>query len=143
MKRKTALAVICLGFFYVELGVAAEQARITDAQLGLGVTPQFDIVNPATEFSPDTPKIYCAWKAEGLKSGSSVRGVWIAEDVGKAARPNFKIDEAIFTPPIGKASAGAFMLSKPNKGFPVGKYRLEIYVGNDLLKTVPFTVKPK
>jgi len=27
---------------------------------------------------------------------------------------------------------GVFSLSKPTKGWPVGKYRLEIYVGDDL-----------
>ena len=41
------------------------------------------------------------------------------------------------------ANEGYFSLSKPNNGFPVGKYRLEIYMGNDLLKTIIFTVKPK
>jgi hypothetical protein len=142
-KKKTALAALCLGlFFRVQSGAAADQARITSAQLGLGVTPQFDIVNPSAEFTPDTPKIYCAWKGEGMKSGTPVRGVWIAEDVGKAAPANYKIDQTSFNP-LGSKTAGSFALSKPNKGFPVGKYRLEIYVGNDLLKTVPFTIKAK
>jgi len=35
---------------------------------------------------------------------------------------------------------GAFSLSKP-KGWPVGKYRLEIYVGADLATTAKFTIK--
>lgn len=65
-EKKTAAAGICVGLFLcLQLGTAAGQARISSAQLGLGITPQFDIVNPTTEFSPDTPKIYCAWKAEG------------------------------------------------------------------------------
>ena len=143
MRSKTTAAAVCLGIL---LGawpvIAAGQARITNAQLGLGLTPQFNIVNPKTEFTPDTPKIYCAWKAEGLKSGTQLRGVWIAEDVGKVAPPNFKIDEASFTSP-GSIAQGSFALSKPNKGFPIGKYRLEIYVGSDLAKTVPFTIKAK
>ena len=143
MRSKTKAAAVCLGIL---LGawpvIAAGQARITKAQLGAGVTPNFDIISPATEFNPDTAKIYCAWKAEGLKSGTQLRGVWIAEDVGKAAPPNFKIDEASFTSP-GISAQGNFALSKPNKGFPVGKYRLEIYVGSDLAKTVPFTIKAK
>jgi hypothetical protein len=37
------------------------------------------IVNPATEFSPDTAKIVCVWKAEGILKGTSVRGVRIAD----------------------------------------------------------------
>ena len=34
-----------------------------------------------------------------------------------------------------------FSLSKPTKGWPVGKYRLEIYVGADLTTTAKFTIK--
>jgi hypothetical protein len=34
-----------------------------------------------------------------------------------------------------------FPLSKPTKGRPVGNYRLEIYVGDELAKTVKFTIK--
>ncbi len=36
---------------------------------------------------------------------------------------------------------GVFSLSKPTKGWPVGKYRLEIYVGADLTTTAKFTIK--
>jgi len=72
---------------------------------------------------------------------TQLRGVWIAEDVGKVAPPNYKIDEATRAVPF--ANEGSFSLSKPSDGFPPGKYRLEIYIGNDLMKTVPFTVKTK
>ncbi len=120
---------------------AAGQARITKALLGTGATDKYEIVNPATEFLPDTPKIYCAWTAEGVKAGTPVRGVWIAEDVGNVAPANYKIDEATLNLPF--VDKGTFSLSKPNNGFPVGKYRLEIYLGKDLVKTVRFTVKAK
>jgi hypothetical protein len=119
----------------------AAAARITTAQTGTGKTDNYEIVNPSTEFAPNTPAIYCVWRAEGLKLGAAMRGVWIAEDVGKVAPPNYKIDEAAARTLI--ANQGYFWLSKPNNGFPVGKYRLEIYMGTDLLKTVPFTVKAK
>ena len=36
---------------------------------------------------------------------------------------------------------GVFSLSKPTKGWPVGKYRVEIYVNDKLADTVKFTVK--
>lgn len=38
---------------------------------------------------------------------------------------------------------GTVSLSKPTNGFPIGRYRLEIYVGKELAKTIPFTVKAK
>lgn len=127
------------------LGVApasvAAEGTIVKAELGTGKTEKFEIVNPTTEFRPDTAEIVCVWKSEGVKTGTSVRGVWIAEDVGDVAPPNFKIDEATLASSTG--TAGSFNLTRPNKGFPVGKYRVEIYLGKELAKTVPFTVKAR
>ena len=34
-----------------------------------------------------------------------------------------------------------FSLNKPTKGWPVGKCRLQIYVGDDLATTAKFTIK--
>ena len=144
--RERGIQVIaaCLGVLVLSCSInAAAQGTISSAVLGTGVTDKFEIINPTNVFTPDTQRIYCAWKTQGLKAGTSVRGVWFAEDVGAAAKPNFKIDESTFTPSFGVASAGSFALNKPPKGFPVGKYRLEIYLGQTLAKTVPFTVKAK
>ena len=68
-----------------------------------------------------------------------MRGVWIAESVGDAAPANTKIIEKTLSlsPAIDR---GTFSLSKGNRDFPPGKYRLEIYVENELMKTVPFTI---
>ena len=136
MRAKIIVLLLCLTPMLV-----LAQGEVTQAQLGTGITPDFKITGATTQFAPDTPKIYCAWKVEGAKAGTAVRGVWIATDVGKVAPPNFKIDEATFRPPVGAPTVGEFALSKPNRGFPVGKYRLEIYLGDALVKTVPFTVK--
>src|ERR1017187_2543363 len=85
----------CLGMILVvQPGATQGAGRITKAELGTGLTEHYEIVNPATEFRPDTAKIVCVWKAEGILKGTSVRGVWIAEDVGNVAPPNYKIDEA-------------------------------------------------
>jgi hypothetical protein len=142
MKRKVfALAGVCLGLYLcVCVAAAVGQGRITKAKLGTELTSTAEVNNRTTEFSPDTPNIYCVWATEGLDDATSVRGVWIAEDVGHAAAPNYEIGEATLHPP---AHSGNFALSKPDAGFPVGKYRIEIYLGADLAKTVAFTVKAK
>ena len=137
-KKMLLGAMVCAAVSPALLAVAA---RITSTQMGTGKTDDYQIVNPSTEFVPGTAVIYCVWRAEGLNLGAKMRGVWIAEDVGKVAPPNYKIDEAAAR--TLKANEGYFSLSKPNNGFPVGKYRLEIYMGASLLKTVPFTVKAR
>jgi hypothetical protein len=131
---------LCLTALLVTVPSAlAADARITKVEMGTSVTDDDEIEDPTTTFAPSTPKIYCVWKSDGVVVGTTLRGVWIAEDVGKVAPPNYKIDEASLT--VAVANQGSFSLSKPNNGFPVGKYRLEIYFGKALLKTVPFTVE--
>ncbi len=142
MKRRLfAMAGYCLALFLcIRPTVAMAQARITMAALGTDASENDEIVGPTTEFAPDAPKIVCVWKANGVIAGARVRGVWIAEDVGQGAPPNYKIQEGTLNT---AADEGKFTLTKPNNGWPVGKYRLEIYLGNDLARTVPFTVKAK
>jgi hypothetical protein len=97
---------------------------------------------PATSFAPDTPQLYAFFRSKGTVKGGKLRGVWIAEDVGDAAPANTKIDEATLT---GNEDDfhGAFSLSKPTKGWPVGKYKVEIYYGEEVVATVRFTITAK
>jgi hypothetical protein len=147
-KGRAGLAVVlaaCLGFGALAAGVAAAaEPRITEAVLGQDrkqLPTSYEIVNPTTVFRPDAPRIVCVFKVEGAKVGTAMKGVWIAEDVGKRAPPNYRIDEASLALPF--IDTGSFSLSKPNKGWPAGSYRLEIYIGSTLAKTLKFTVRPQ
>jgi hypothetical protein len=127
---------------FLSIGLAGADPRVTDAVLGQDKTDKpngFEIVKPGTVFPPDSPKIVCVFKVEGAGAGMSTKSVWIAEDVGKAAPPNFKIAEKTLALPF--LNSGTFSLSKPNKGFPVGSYRLEIYLGDKLVKTLKFRIQ--
>jgi hypothetical protein len=138
------LVAIELGAFGTRVAVAAGEPRITDAVLGQDrrqLPTSYEIVNPTTVFRPDSPRIACVFKIEGAGIGTRVKSVWIAEDVGAKAPPNYKIDEKSLALPF--INSGSFTLSKPNKGWPVGSYRLEVYIGSTLAKTVKFTVKAK
>lgn len=94
---------------------------------------------PTDSFSADVPKLYAFYIGEALKAGDKLRGAWIAEDVGAAAPKETKIDEATITAETPKDS-GAFSLSKPTAGWPVGKYRVDIYVNEKLAESVKFTI---
>ena len=52
---------------------------------------------------------------------------------------NTKIDETTVTADEENFH-GAFSLSKPDKGWPVGKYKVEIYDEDELVTTVKFTI---
>ena len=95
---------------------------------------------PATTFTADVPKLYAFFKTSGTKTGDSLRAVWIAEDVGDAAPKETKIDESTLTADKNDFTGG-FSLSKPNQGWPVGKYRTEMYLGDKLASTSKFTIQ--
>ena len=53
-----------------------------------------------------------------LGKSEKVRGVWIGEDVGTAAKKNTKIAEDT-VPITAEGQTGSFILSRPTKGWPV------------------------
>jgi hypothetical protein len=95
---------------------------------------------PTTTFASNVPQLYAFFRTNGTKEGDTLRGVWIAEDVGDAAPKNTKIDEATLTADQDNFY-GAFSLTKPTKGWPVGKYRVDIYAGDQLATTAKFAIK--
>jgi hypothetical protein len=95
---------------------------------------------PAKTFPADVKKLYAFFRTNGTSKGDKLRGVWVAEDVGEAAPKETKIDEATLTADQDDFY-GAFSLTKPTKGWPAGKYRVEIYAGDELATSVKFTIK--
>ena len=97
--------------------------------------------DPLTTISSDALQIVARWRAHDLPSRTKVRAVWIAEDTGNVAPPDYKVDEAtnVATAP---AAIGTFTLSRPDDGWAAGKYRVEFYVGNVLAETVKLTIAP-
>ena len=134
MKRTFSIVValvvslICLSV--VKAGVLSVKVRMTAG-------PQD---TPSTTFASNTPKLYAIFKTEGAKAGDKIRGVLIAEDVGDVAPANTKVLETILEMD-GDTETGDFTFSKPTNGWPVGKYRLKVYVNDELATTANFTIK--
>jgi hypothetical protein len=83
-----------------------------------------------TEIPFGTDDIYATWLTnKPPKRGSKLVGTLFAEDVGAAAPPNWKVLEKEFTPGMLHSLGNRFALnlhfSKPTKGWPPGKYRVE------------------
>ncbi len=95
---------------------------------------------PTTTFAPDAPKIYAFFVGEALKKDDKIKSVWFATDVGDAAPKNTQIAEVavVATSPTDK---GAFSITKSEKDWPVGKYRVEIYVNDELVETLKYKVE--
>ena len=97
------------------------------------------LVEPTGRFAADTKKIFCRWQGDALHEGDKIRAVWIAEDVGDVAPKNYKIAETS-TSADGPQAAGTLTLSRPTKGWPIGKYRVEIYDGDQIVETLTFDI---
>jgi len=97
--------------------------------------------DPLITISADALQIVARWRAHGLAQRAKIRAVWIAEDTGEIAPPDYKVDEAtnIATAPD---AFGTFTLSRPEDGWAAGKYRVEFYIGNVLAETVKLTIAP-
>ena len=94
---------------------------------------------PRTEFKSDAPQIFIRWSGVNLPVDESVRVAWIAEDVGDLAPANFVVDEMETT--IETAEFGArFTLSRPKDGWAAGKYRVEVYLGEELVQKLNVTI---
>jgi hypothetical protein len=131
MKRIFAFvipALICAAHLYAgQMKVEAYMAKDEDGE------------EKTTTFGVDAPTVYAHFKTEGSAKGDKLRSVWIAEDVGDVAPAGTKIDEASVTVD-GDDFEGKFSLSKPNNGWPVGKYRVDIYAGDDVVTSLKFTI---
>jgi hypothetical protein len=114
--------------------------------LTLHAKPSFDAIvakdensKPSTSFSSDVDQVMVFFHSKGTKSGDKVRIAWIAEDVGDAAPKDYKIDEASFDLEKDDGDGGG-KISRPTNGWPIGKYRAEIYAGDTLATSVKFSI---
>ncbi len=134
-----AVTVTCVVGNAGQLGPAIQSTDEKGRQLLHVALAEKKDGKPKATFSTEMPKIYALWKGEALKAGDKIRAVWIAEDVGNVAPKNSKITEA-FVAAEKSDDDGAFGLARPTDGWPVGKYRLEIYVGDKLAEALKFTI---
>ncbi len=104
-------------------------------------------VGPTDRFKVDTAVIHVSFRTKDLPKEGDVYNIkWIAEDVGKAAKANTVIaslDRKVGElPTFGmKSYFVSTQLSKPTKGFPAGKYRVEIRLADDVVTTARFVVE--
>jgi hypothetical protein len=92
-------------------------------------------------FSADVPVIYVFWKGEGFQVGDAILCIWVAEDVGAGSRET-EIRRGDYK--VYKSSEqGVFLLGRPaGRAWPLGKYRVELYINGAIAEIVKFTVKP-
>lgn len=94
---------------------------------------------PTTKFSSDLPKVRAYWKGKYLEAGDKVGVLWLAEEVGVAPKDS-EITRASTTA-YKEDDDGVFALARPPEGWPLGKYRCEIYLNGKLADSIDFTIE--
>ncbi len=89
-------------------------------------------------FNMNTPEIFVTFGLSNVPVGDKIKGAWVCEE-SKEAPPNYEIDAATIV--IGPGvNNGNFSLTKPTKGWPAGKYRVDLYWNDKVAESVKFTV---
>lgn len=94
-----------------------------------------------TSFGTLTPKVFLTTKIIDPAPGMKVRAEWIAENTSGAAPPNYRIDKFELPIVAQKNPVANFSLGKPSAGWPVGDYRVDLFVNGKKANEVKFKMK--
>jgi len=135
--------VLILILFLLTTGCAERtgdtKAGISDCAVSQGTTVDGKPVNPTTVFAPDTKIIYCSAKLSNLPDDTEIVSAWIYIGGEVANLTNYEIGRfSIFTHGTDYVS---FSLTRPDKGFPRGDYKVVLSIKGKNSATVPFTVE--
>lgn len=142
-----SLKIIALLFFSC-LFTAAWAEQEESIKINCTLTDQVDgdkAVGEKASFTTTTPMIYLVCSSDEVKKGDSVKAAWIAIDTKNVAPANYQIAEKAL--PVDKELAkseswkATYSISKPNKGWPVGQYKVDLYHGDELAGSFPFSIK--
>ncbi|MEO8401148.1 MAG: hypothetical protein ABI597_05035 [Gammaproteobacteria bacterium] len=145
--RKSSLAslVILANIVFNPTTYAADTKPKFDCTLTDELTADKKPGDAKDTFSKTTPLIYLICESDEVEKGQSIKAEWIAADTNNIAPANYKIDEKSLDVKKelddDQVFTANFSLSIPNKGWPVGSYRVDLYVDNKLSQSVKFTVK--
>ena len=93
----------------------------------------------ASQFAANTLEIHARWQGRDLPVGAKIRVVWVAENVADVAPPDYIIDEATAVAHSPDAH-GTFTLSRPDDGWALGDYRVDIFVDAELIDSAKVTI---
>ena len=132
-----ALLALTMGCFGVGATLTApsaqaQQAKIKSVVMSRGYNGE--AVGVTRTFKTTNLKVHCVVKLDRVET-LTARGVWFAVDAG--GMHNFKIVAAQL--PRQRVDTLHFFSSLP-RPWPVGKYRVDIYLNGKFTRSVPYTM---
>ncbi len=147
MMKSGSVLFLLLSLFYFNYAYADDNAAKPkfDCTLTDQLSADKEPGDAKDTFTKDTPTLFLVCDSDDVKSGQEVKSVWIAADTNKVAPDNYKIDEKSMKVPANMGSdqtfTANFSLSKPNNGWPVGSYHVDLSVDGQLIQSFKFSVK--
>ncbi|MBN1152709.1 MAG: hypothetical protein JXA58_05800 [Dehalococcoidia bacterium] len=118
--------------------VSFTTASLSEATMCLGVDGDSKPLNPTDEFSVNTPEIFCSVKLSNAPDDTEVLAEWVYVKGEAEGVEDYVIDTVSVT--AGGTVYMWFSLERPDTGWPVGEYELNLSVDGKKKETVPFTV---
>jgi hypothetical protein len=146
MKRLFVATVSILLALTVVLSLGAEcsasftTAKISEATMALSVDDYAKPVNPTNKFYVDTPAIYCSCKVSNAPESTDITSVWIYVR-GEVDLENYEIDSYGMT--VEGTTYLYFYMNRPTNGWPIGEYKLVLYLDGKEQTSLSFTVQAK
>jgi hypothetical protein len=92
-------------------------------------------------FKPSSPRVYVMFTLADAPKGTLVRCLWFAEKV-EVVPPDYKLYEAkVRMGGGGVNNKGNCWVSRPDNGWPVGLYRVELHVAERKGRALRFNVR--
>jgi len=135
MRRLALLVLLCTLAVSIS-ACSASTANITSAQLARGYADG-QATDVTTTFSPsDTPLHYVVMLANA-PDDTTVKTVWTIVDAGDGQFKDQKLDETVL--PSGSGVLNFTLAGKQE--WPVGKYKVDLYLNDKLDRSAEFTVQ--
>lgn len=121
-----------------ECSMSSTTPKISEATLALWVDGNAKPVDATNKFYVDTPAIYCSLKVSNAPAASDITSVWIYVQ-GELELTDYEIAS------YGITAEGTtylyFYMNRPASGWPIGEYKLILYLNGKEAVSLPFTVE--
>jgi len=114
-------------------GFSVTTANITNAHLA---SDESD-TSTVTSYSPSDPGFYCYFDLNNAPESTVVKGVWTLVSA-EGYESNSEIDSAEIT---GSDNTYYFSLGGGTDPWPVGTYKIDLYIDGKLVETIEFEVQ--
>jgi len=127
------LFVLVLVLASVACEFSASTANIANAHMSVDEADS----QQTTSYSPDAPAFYCYFDLKNAPDDTIVKGTWTLISA-EGYDPNQEIDSAEIT---GGDDTYYFSLGGGEGLWPVGQYKIDLYLNEELVQTVNFSVQ--